>query len=96
MPGRVLGHEGQKRWEGSWEPSGGWVVRGEGAGDPLGRKSSSVSAVGDDKGEACFPRSDGSWSGVEGVCAAPQDPVPKAVHAPEGAGVGGIEVGSVG
>ena len=56
MPGGVLGPEGRKRGEGSWETSGGRVVCGEGTGDPKGCQAPSVSAVGDNGGEACFPR----------------------------------------
>jgi len=45
-----LGSKCRKGGKGCWEPRGGQVVCGEGAGDPKGCQASSVSAVGSDGG----------------------------------------------
>jgi len=96
MSRRVLGPESRKRRKACWQSCGAWVVRRGGATDLKGCQTSPVSAVGNDWREASLSRQDGGWGGAKGVGGPCLDPRPKAVHAPEGAGVGGMEVGPVG
>ena len=77
---------------GVWQRLG-W--RTGGAGNPEGGQASSVSAVGDDRGEAGLAVQDGA-RGRERIIGCPSlDSVPEAVHAPEHGVVRGEEVGSV-
>jgi len=55
----------------------------------------SVSAIGDNRGEACFPGQDGGGGGEDVVRRASLDSVPEAVHASERSVVWGKEFGSV-
>ena len=95
LSGQVLGSEGREGGAGCWEACGGGVISWRGAGDSQACSSSFVAAVGNDGGEASLSRQDGGWCRVEGVGGPPLDPVPEAVHAPEGAVVGRVEVGPI-
>jgi len=95
MPAGAWGPKCRKGEEGCKEPSGGQIVRAEGAGDPHVCQASSVSALCNNGGEASLPRQDRVWGGEQGIRGPPLNPVPTAVHAPEAAGVGGVEVGCV-
>ena len=94
--GRVLGPEAREGGEIWWKPGGGKVVGWSGAGDPNVSQTFSVSAVGDEGGEAARSGQDGSRGGEECVGGPSLDPVPEAVHALAAAGVGGEEVGHIG
>jgi len=92
VPGRVVGPEGAEGGEGLWESGRGRVgVRG-GAGNSESGEASSVSAVGDNGGEAGLSAQDGGRGGEEVVRGPSLDPVAKAVDASERSVVGREEV----
>jgi len=75
-----------------WESGRGRVgVRGGPGNSGIG-EASSVSAVGDNGGEAGLSEQDGGGGGEEVVCGPSLDPVPEAVHASECSVVRGEEV----
>jgi len=96
VPGRVLGSEGREGAEGGREPGTSGVGSWGAVGDPEGGKTPSVSAIGDDGGQAGFTRQAGGRRGEELVCCPSLNCMPEAVHASDGVGVGGEEVGTVG
>jgi len=95
VSGRVVsskGGEGGERWR---ESSRSWVGLWGGAGHPKGGQSSSVFAVRDDWGEACFACQDRGGGGVKAVGCPSLDPVPEAVHASKRSVSSGEEVGAI-
>ena len=95
VSGRVLSSEGGKGGERRWESSRSWVGVGGGAGHPKGGQSSSVPAVRNDWGEACFACQDRGGGGVKVVGYPSLDPVPETVHASERSVGRGKEVGAI-
>ena len=83
MSGRVLSSESVEGGEG-WGQSGrGGIAGWGGAGDSEDGQLSSVSAVGDNGGKACFLGQDGGGGGKETVCRPSLDSMPETIHAPE-------------
>jgi len=96
VPRRVLSPELVEGGEGWCKDGSGRVASWGGAGDPGGGQLSSVPAVGNNKGEACFAGQDGRRGGEKVVRCPSLHPRPKAVHSPEWRGVRGEQVDPLG